>query len=294
MKNEAPAAAAPEFYIWSFPGCPIRVYLALAVVRDLNRLIQKSEAKAAKDGVLTGRMAGGKILITGFEIPEYCGEPDAIAELAQRRGEEAAGYFRLNRGGEMLQLSERDVALADCVFPKPNQVILLVQPAGAGPASAAFFFRDRGKINSNSPFLEFPFEASLLVAEWEQEQRKRNELGGAVPRRRRRWLLVAAPVCLLAAGGLAWLASSPGAPSDPRIEQPHDRGVKALPGGAPGASLDIPALLKRLRPELPAPAAQRPRQDLAASAARRGALIAPVRVRVVPRLPFKLDIAPRP
>ncbi len=84
-----------------------------------------------------------------------------VPELPQ--GAQAVGYFRVQRDGE-LRLSREDLALAEKAFSKPHEVVLLIESGDAGPANASFFFWDGDRMHGDFPFLEFPFDPSLLAA----------------------------------------------------------------------------------------------------------------------------------
>ena len=104
------------------------------------------------------------IAIPGSEPPD----PNVIAALSPdlpgERGEPSrVGYYRIQHGGS-LRLNEHDLSLAAAAFPDPWQVFLLIQLSDSGPANATFFFWDHGRFCGDFPFLEFPFDASLLAA----------------------------------------------------------------------------------------------------------------------------------
>jgi len=160
-----PAPAAPSHYLWSFPGSPVKVQLGLDVVEHLQRQQHKGEI-SGEQGLLLGRVLGPTteisdfIAIPGSEPPD----PNVIAALSPGLPGESSrvGYYRIQHGGS-LQLNENDLSLAAAAIPDPQQVFLLIQLRDSGPANAAFFFWDDGRIG-DFPFLEFPFDASLLAA----------------------------------------------------------------------------------------------------------------------------------
>ena len=71
------------------------------------------------------------------------------------------GYFRVQRSGD-LRLNLTDLALAKAAFSNPHDVFLIIQSVEAGAATASFFFWDGDQMYGDFPFLEFPFDASLL------------------------------------------------------------------------------------------------------------------------------------
>jgi hypothetical protein len=74
------------------------------------------------------------------------------------------GYYR-TQDEEGLSLSPGDVSLAQAFFSDPNCVFLLIRPSDTKPATAGFFYWDRGMLNGgfyDFCFLEFSFDATLL------------------------------------------------------------------------------------------------------------------------------------
>jgi hypothetical protein len=168
--KEHPAPAEPQSYIWSFPGAPIRIHLSLEVVESLAPRFRGKEG-AAPFGLLLGHVDGLTTIVSGFQplAAAEAGEIEsALAKLAPPSGlSPVVGYYRGQPAAQQhegLRLNEEDMSLARLFFSAPSNVVLLVQAAGPGPASATFFFRDGGHLNGDFPFLEFPFDAHLLAA----------------------------------------------------------------------------------------------------------------------------------
>src|SRR6185295_9502102 len=92
-------------------------------------------------------------------------DPNVIAALSPDLPGELSrvGYYRIQHGGS-LRLTESDLSLAAAAFPDPQQVFLLIQLTDSGPANATFFFWDDARMCGDFPFLEFPFDVSLLAA----------------------------------------------------------------------------------------------------------------------------------
>lgn len=152
MENHA---SDPRFYVWSFPGCPVRVHLSLSAVAEFE-----SEIPAAGDGVLFGQVDRNAVAVTGFAAARG----RTLSELARDGdGRRVVGYYRVDPAGS-LNLNERDLALADTLFSAPHHVFLRIQPYEVGPPNATFFFRDKGRIEASLPILEFPFDVPLLAA----------------------------------------------------------------------------------------------------------------------------------
>jgi hypothetical protein len=202
IQQQYRAPAEPESYVWSFPGAPVRIHLSLAVVQDLQPRFRSRDA-AAECGLLLGHADGLATVVSGFQplaAIEASEIKSALAGLAASSGGlRAVGYYRAQRQ-EVLRLDEKDLAMAGAFFRGPHNVILLVHPAGPGPANgpgpadghnvaidrspanghdlanghrpasdpgpanATFFFWDGGRLNGDFPFLEFPFDPVLLAA----------------------------------------------------------------------------------------------------------------------------------
>ena len=158
----------PTHYTWSFPGSPIQIRIALEVVERLREQLQSSH-----QGLLLGRFTGQITEIDNF-TPLPSAEPPSASEVTAALpcvdSSDLVGYYRGHHEGD-LRLNEADIALARTLFPNPQQVFLLIQPAGTGPATATFFFWDEGTFSGDVSFLEFPLDSSLLaIAEQQRTQ----------------------------------------------------------------------------------------------------------------------------
>jgi hypothetical protein len=182
-----PSIAAPEFYTWTFPGAPVRIHLHLNVVESLSREVRRAFESVPSHSVEIGGILYGTadfaaspiIEIKDFEpfLSEYRPDHRFILSDADRRkldkvlsarrsdGDGAlsvVGYYR-SHIGEGLSLRQEDVAIAQSSFYDPANVFLLVKPSSDGSASAGFFFWDKGRLDSEFTYLEFPFEARQLT-----------------------------------------------------------------------------------------------------------------------------------
>jgi len=180
--SRALAVVHPEFetplhYTWAFPGSPVQVQLALDVV-------ERMQNHTGEHGLLWGTFAGHTTeirdftAISGFDRPSVSAVSEAIPSS---RKAEALGYYRIQREGT-LHLNEDDLALAEVLFPLPHQVFLLIQPSETGPATATFFFWDEGRMCGDFPFLEFPWDATLLAAAERQKLLALQKKSAATPR----------------------------------------------------------------------------------------------------------------
>jgi hypothetical protein len=158
-----------ESYVWWFPGSPVRVRLALDVVRRMRVQLQLTSAAAAGEGLLFGSTSAGTTEVLDFQSVA-APVTDAIARLAHQKSKGSlVGYYRIEAGD--LRLKESDLALAAACFAERYQVLLLIQPSQCGPPNAGFFFHDSsGKVPEVS-LMEFPFEPSWLAGEQDQRPR---------------------------------------------------------------------------------------------------------------------------
>jgi hypothetical protein len=181
------STAAQEFYTWTFPGAPVRIHLHLNVVESLSREVRRAFESVPSHSVEIGGILYGTadfaaspiVEIKDFEpfLSEYRPDHRFILTDADRRkldkvlsarrsdGPDAlsvVGYYR-SHIGEGLSLRQEDVAIAQSSFYDPANVFLLVKPSSDGSASAGFFFWDKGHLDSEFTYLEFPFEARQLT-----------------------------------------------------------------------------------------------------------------------------------
>ena len=151
----------PKYYVWWFPGSPVKVHLALGVVQRLTERLQPS---VRDEGLLFGRTLDGTTEILDFQPASGRTISDLIASHNRRPQPDLVGYYRTETG-DALQLTDADRSLDVAFFGGPNQVLLLIQQATFGVPNASFFFHDEaGKISSFS-FMEFPFDPTLLASE---------------------------------------------------------------------------------------------------------------------------------
>jgi periplasmic protein TonB len=165
--NERVATPGPRHYLWSFPGSPVKIHLALEVVARLQSQLSGEDGTASWGGLLSGHVDGLATTISDFH-PLTGGEAADIqaglAALSNTAGQDSVvGYYRFQLE-EGLRLDPADLSLARAFFPDPHHVILLIQPGESGPPNATFYFWDAGRLNGDFPFLEFPFDAHLLAA----------------------------------------------------------------------------------------------------------------------------------
>jgi hypothetical protein len=164
--DERLLSAELGYYVWSFPGSPIKVHLALEVVKGMQAQLRDGGANAAGSGLLLGGISGQTTVVSGFQ-PLARGDAEeieqAIVALEKAPGRHSlVGYYRTHRE-DGLRLDESDLSLAGAFFRNPHHVFLLIQPVDSGPANASFFFWDGGRMTGDFPFLEFPLDPALLA-----------------------------------------------------------------------------------------------------------------------------------
>jgi len=148
-----------SFFNWTFPGCPVRVSLGLAVVEAVQRDVASNGGTLeAAQGVLLGYIVNGSTRITSFLPVTDLGEP--MSDTVNSTGRCAVGFYRI-RSGDALQLDEDEIVTARDMFQRPGSVILLVQRRPAGTAEATFFFFERNLLCGG--YLHFPFDARFLA-----------------------------------------------------------------------------------------------------------------------------------
>jgi hypothetical protein len=183
-------AESPASYSWEVPGKPLAVRLDFgAVDRILSDVMQGfgsvPKRGAEVGGLLLGTVSQGDpvvvhvldyepILSEHARGPSYllspADESRLTAAIERHRGTNGGGKqvvgFVRSHTRDRLALNEDDLALFDKHFSDPHQVFLLVKPYAARASVGGFFFREEGRIRSDSSYLEFPF--------------RRKDLGGGV------------------------------------------------------------------------------------------------------------------
>ena len=170
-----------ESYVWTFPGCPIRVELQLQVVERLsNEALQDTGCETG--GLLLGKIdprVTGTVAIMQYE-PLWPAHGDnnrfvlSAAEIAKLETRLASGttaselsvvgYYR-SRLAEALCLTDNDLHLINRCFTDRSNVFLVIKPIEGGTPTAGFFFWGQDAVFGAYSFLEFPFHAPTLAAE---------------------------------------------------------------------------------------------------------------------------------
>jgi DNA-binding CsgD family transcriptional regulator len=172
-------AFEPEVYVWQVHGKPIMVHVNLEVVDRLQHdLFEATYYGNEVNGILLGRVAvtGSRstFLLEDYELVSDC-TPNGGSALAKQKhladiaakwkakgGERhAIGLFRSQTRG-WLALGEQDVDIANCLFPRADNIFLLVRSSPGAEPRAGFFFWEEGHIRANESYSEFAFDSSVL------------------------------------------------------------------------------------------------------------------------------------
>ena len=158
---EPSALTEPRYYVWCFPGSPVKVHLALDVVQ---RLKERLKPAIQDEGVLLGRALDGATEILDFQPASGRTISDLLALRKGQPQRNLVGYYRTETG-DSLHLTEADRSVDTAFFGGPNQVFLLIQQVPFGVPNAGFFFHDEAGEISPISFMEFPFDPTLLASE---------------------------------------------------------------------------------------------------------------------------------
>jgi TonB family protein len=165
-----------EYYVWRFPGSPLRIYLKLELVRQMRECLQAAVLRE-KDlgGVLIGEVGPGCVFIEGFREFDRLGpDREFILDPAERerfkhalqsfgagdRNSSVVGYFRGTSGA--LALSKHDLLLINESFRNPSSVFLVISQESEQPPTGGFFFWSSGDVFADSSFMPFPFDETSL------------------------------------------------------------------------------------------------------------------------------------
>ncbi len=121
----------PKYYVWWFPGSPVKVHLDLQLVKRLQQRILAPGAGPAEGGLLFGGAKDGCSEILDFQSIPFAGVAGAVAALPPERRNSLIGYYR-TEPSESFHLEARDRSLVEQCFSSPHHVFLMVHPNGFG------------------------------------------------------------------------------------------------------------------------------------------------------------------
>ena len=167
-------------YVWSYPGCPVRIHLSFAVIEQLREDIEGSGPQDRESGgLLIGSKrsrAGDPLNVIDF-VPLQLGVESAgsfftvsasqLEEVVERcpSDSEVVGYYRTSLDGQV-RLRREDVDCIHAMFRNPLDAFLVIAPRDGGRASAGFFVWQEESV-AYDPYLIFPFStAELLAGKW--------------------------------------------------------------------------------------------------------------------------------
>jgi hypothetical protein len=158
---EPSAPTEPKYYVWWFPGAPVKVHLGLDVVQRLRPHLKSA---VADEGLLLGTVRNATTEVLDFQPASGRLISDLLALHDGQPQRSVVGYYR-TQTGDALHLNDADLSRDARFFGGPHDVLLVIQQVPSGIPKASFFFHDEaGKLPSFS-FMDFPFDPTLLASE---------------------------------------------------------------------------------------------------------------------------------
>lgn len=169
----------PESYVWQAPGKPLTIQLSMELVDRLqHELCEAVDHSNELVGILFGHVtqtgASSTVTVEHYHLAsdpnETTGSPlatqEQLADIAgafhERSGElRAVGLFRSQTRG-WLSLSDQDIETAKCLFPRNDNIFLVVRSSPSSEPRAGFFFWEGDHIQANESYSEFSFDSRVL------------------------------------------------------------------------------------------------------------------------------------
>lgn len=245
-----PAHLSPAFeneaYVWQVYGKPVTVELNLAVVDRLQQDLYESAYYGNEVlGILIGRVhkAGAHSVISVEDYHLAANTSDSAASPLAKQKQLADIVGAWNAGcGDMravglvrsqsdgwVALAQQDVEAAKCLFPKNDNIFLIVRSSPNAEPKAGFFFWEGNHIQADESYSEFTFDSRVLrrqsaphVQVLNTEPEKTGEtFTPSIKSRKNSWLAVgltwgAALACTLTCVS-AWNTKDPN-PNEPAAE----------------------------------------------------------------------------
>ncbi len=233
VNTEHGSPTSNKFYVWEVPGKNTVIHLDYSVVDRLLIEVMRGfgaipRRGAEVGGVLLGSIEPGERTIVRVEEfePVVCehrrGPSYLLSDADTARYDEIVARHRFNPekrlyavGGyrshtrEGMALQPEDLRQWDTYYPEASSIFLLVKPFATRVSMAGFFFReDGGKVQTEAPYLEFPF--------------RRRELGGGASSARMREASPVANVITSSFGYQSGHASTAGVEADNEPEAAAD------------------------------------------------------------------------
>jgi len=169
----------PEVFVWQIHGKPVVVHLNLDVVERLQQdLFESTYYGNEVNGILLGRMIAGASrsiyfvedyelvsdnnLNTTSSLAKQKNLADIAAKWSSKSSDRRAiGLFRSQTRG-WLALGEQDLDASKCLFPRADNIFLVVRSSPGGEPRAGLFFWEGNQIRSTESYSEFTFDAHAL------------------------------------------------------------------------------------------------------------------------------------
>ncbi|MBV9768255.1 MAG: hypothetical protein JOZ32_01680 [Bryobacterales bacterium] len=171
-----------EIYGWRIRDQPVSIHMQVAVLDRLQQeIVSGLNMSAPCDiaGILMGRVAtetGLAVMVEDYKTSRYTGDAgdcaydingriaDTIAEWGRRNeASRVLGFFRSQRRGRPI-IDSQDLKSAERLFPRAQNIFLLIGSAVDGQFTGAFYFRQAGASEVEKEYGEFPFDADILRA----------------------------------------------------------------------------------------------------------------------------------
>src|SRR4051794_7895871 len=161
------------YYLWAFPGAPLKIRLKLSLIPRMRALIPRDgqHNSAECGGLLFGKAGPGgvsidDILVLNFERRSRhfgCTESEksVFKEAMCKHANHTVGYFRTDIR-EGVRLYDEDLSLISELFAQPSNVFLVIDASEAGTPMAGFFFWDSGSVFGATSFMPFPLDEDVL------------------------------------------------------------------------------------------------------------------------------------
>jgi len=160
-------------YQWRVPVCPVDIFLEIPLADRFRTVAMASDIEIG--GFLVGHFENNRTVVTDFELVESEHRRGTAYSLSRRddqhltsklearrkRKQVVVGFFRSHMRPGMF-LDAADGSTLHAHFSGPEQVALLVKPAGDGTASGGFFFWLDGEMDRRETCLAFPMDSHEL------------------------------------------------------------------------------------------------------------------------------------
>jgi hypothetical protein len=168
---------------WRVQGQPLSITMPMDLVRRLTDHIVVSLNMATPcdiTGLLIGRVAGGAgvtVTVEDYEIARHIvgdgdptlGDDERLEHMVRHwsdpRGERCVvGFFRSERHG-WPAITRRDSRRAKRLFPRLQNIFLLIRSSEQGPLAGKFLLRQARSVTIEEQQADFPFSAEGIQAE---------------------------------------------------------------------------------------------------------------------------------